>query len=230
MNPLKLVVLSGAGLSAESGIKTFRDSDGLWEEHHVEDVATYDGWLRNPELVQNFYNDRRVQLAASEPNEAHKIIAELEHYFKVFVITQNVDNLHERAGSSHIIHLHGELTKAESVNNKNLIINIGYKKLKMGDKAPDGAQLRPHIVWFGEAVPMIEPAIDIVSEADIVVVIGTSMQVYPAAGLIGYAQKKAVIYYIDPKAKPIPYRSDIKLIQEKATVGMAQLKQFLIKG
>ena len=227
MNKKNLVILSGAGVSAESGIKTFRDSDGLWEEYRIEDVATYDAWLRNPDLVQEFYNQRRAQLATVKPNRAHFVIAELEQHFEVIVITQNVDDLHERAGSTHVIHLHGELTKARSEKNELLITDIGYNRLEKGDKAKDGAQLRPHIVWFGEAVPMMETAISLVACADIIVIIGTSMQVYPAAGLIHYASPKTEIYYIDPNAKSIPYCGSIKLITEKATVGMEQLKAML---
>ena len=213
-------------MSAESGISTFRDSGGLWENYDVMKVASIDGWYENPELVQQFYNERRAQLTEVEPNKGHTIIAELEKDFKVSVVTQNVDDLHERAGSSEVIHLHGELTKACN-ESKTQVYDIGNNPIRHGEKADDGSRLRPFIVWFGEAVPMIEKAAEIVSQADIVVIIGTSMQVYPAAGLIHYAPKDAEIYYIDPKAKSIPYCGNIKLITEKATVGMELLKAML---
>lgn len=225
-----LVVLTGAGISAESGIKTFRDEDGLWENYRVEDVATYDAWLSNPELVIDFYNQRRAQLNHVEPNKAHKILAELEDFFHVQIITQNVDNLHERAGSSHITHLHGELTKVRSNINTKLIKDIGYNSIKLGDKAEDGSQLRPHIVWFGEAVPLIEEAALIVSKADYVAVIGTSMLVYPAAGLIHYAPSNAKCFYIDPKADQISGIRNLTVIKEKATVGVEMLKKIVLEN
>lgn len=226
----KLVVLTGAGISAESGIKTFRDEDGLWENYRVEDVATYDAWLSNPELVIDFYNQRRAQLNHVEPNKAHKILAELEDFFHVQIITQNVDNLHERAGSSHITHLHGELTKVRSNINTKLIKDIGYNSIKLGDKAEDGSQLRPHIVLFGEAVPLIEEAALIVSKADYVAVIGTSMLVYPAAGLIHYAPSNAKCFYIDPKANQISGIRSLTVIKEKATVGVEMLKKIVLEN
>ena len=223
----KIVALTGAGISAESGITTFRDSGGLWEQYDVMDVASIDGWRKNPQLVQRFYNDRRKQLNEVEPNNAHRILAGLEKDFDVTVVTQNVDNLHERAGSTKIIHLHGELTKARSSTDPNLIIDIGYRPIEWGEKASDGSQLRPHIVWFGEAVPMIATAADIVAQADILLIIGTSLNVYPAAGLVGYADRKASIYLIDPNDVAYSGRN-ITMIREKATVGMEKLKEMLI--
>jgi len=223
----KIVALTGAGISAESGITTFRDSGGLWEQYDVMEVASIDGWRKNPQLVQRFYNDRRKQLAEVEPNEAHRILAELEKDFDVTVITQNVDNLHERAGSAKIIHLHGELTKARSSIDPNLIIDIGYRAIDWGERASDGSLLRPHIVWFGEAVPMIEIAANVVAGADILLIIGTSLNVYPAAGLVGYASKKAPIYLIDPNEVAYSGRN-ITVIREKATVGMKLFKDSMI--
>ena len=203
----KIVVLTGAGVSAESGITTFRDSDGLWENHRVEDVASIDGWHRDMEVVLDFYNARRAQLATVRPNAAHLAIASLEDEYDVTVITQNVDNLHERAGSTRIIHLHGELTKVRPENccnekdgfSEETVFDIGFDKIEVGDKAPNGAQLRPHIVWFGEAVPKIDAAIDAVEAADIILIVGTSLQVYPAAGLYRFAGMDTPIYIIDPK-------------------------------
>ena len=200
----KLVVLTGAGVSAESGITTFRDSNGLWENYRVEDVATIDGWLKNPAQVLDFYNARRAQLATVKPNAAHFAIAELEKDFDVTVITQNVDNLHERAGSTRIIHLHGELTKVRPENTCNEIdgfsesevFDIGTDSIHLGDFAPNGSQLRPHIVWFGEAVPKIDMALDYVESADVMLIVGTSLQVYPAAGLYAYAKSSTPIYII----------------------------------
>ncbi len=222
----KIVALTGAGISAESGISTFRDSGGLWEQYDVMEVASIEGWHKNPESVLRFYNDRRRQLAEAEPNAAHLILAGLEKDYDVTVVTQNVDNLHERAGSSKIIHLHGELTKARSSVNPNLIVEIGRRPIEYGEKAPDGSQLRPHIVWFGEAVPMIEQAIDAVAAADILLIIGTSLNVYPAAGLVGYADRKVPVYLIDPNEVTYPGRN-ITVIREKATVGMEKLKEML---
>jgi len=222
----KIVALTGAGISAESGISTFRDSGGLWEQYDVMEVASIDGWHKNPQLVQRFYNDRRKQLGEVEPNEAHRIFAELEKNFDVTIVTQNVDNLHERAGSTKIVHLHGELTKVRSTIDPNLIIDVGYRTIEWGEKAPDGSQLRPHIVWFGEAVPLIETAAAIVAEADILLIIGTSLNVYPAAGLVGYAKRNVPIYLIDPNE--VAYKgSNLTIIREKATIGMNQLKKLL---
>ena len=228
----KLVFLTGAGISAESGITTFRDSGGLWESYNVEDVASIDGYYRNPKLVIDFYNERRRQLADVEPNEAHRRVAQLEDRYDVCVVTQNVDNLHERAGSHHIIHLHGELMKATSTQNPNdprCIITIPSEKddIEIGDKAADGSQLRPFIVWFGEGVPMIGPAAEEVAKADIIVVIGTSLNVYPAAGLLGYASPEAEIYLIDPRPTNVPHGMGIHVIAKTASEGMAELCQLL---
>lgn len=222
----KVVVLTGAGISAESGISTFRDSDGLWEHYRVEDVCTYDAYLRNPELVLNFYNERRRQLFESKPNEGHRQLVRLEEKYDVHVITQNIDNLHEQAGSSNILHLHGLLTQARSDRNDDLIVEIGDRDIRLGDKAPDGAQLRPHIVWFGEAVPNIEPAAALCEQADYFVVVGTSMNVYPAAGLIHYVPKSAPCYLVDPKAVPIS--RPITIVQEKAGTGVKKVVDELL--
>ena len=223
----KLVVLTGAGVSAESGVATFRDSNGLWENFKVEDVASIEGWYRNPEVVLSFYNARRAQLATVKPNAAHYAIAQLEKDWEVTVVTQNVDNLHERAGSTKIIHLHGELTKVRPVNcydendnySEEKVFDIGYEPVAIGDLAPNGAQLRPHIVWFGEAVPYINAAIDVVMEADVLLIVGTSLQVYPAAGLYAFANAETPIYIIDPA--DVPLRDGrIKHIKDVATSGM----------
>lgn len=223
----KIVVLSGAGVSAESGISTFRDSNGLWENYNVEDVASIDGWYRNPELMIDFYNARRRELEHCQPNDAHKIIAELEQQYEVVVVTQNVDNLHERGGSSHVIHLHGELTKACSERGKRCVEDIGYRDIKYGEKAADGGILRPFIVWFGESVPLLEDAAAHVQTADILIIIGTSLNVYPAAGLLYYAPTGIPIYVIDPKEVQ-PIRREVIFIKEKATEGMRQLRKKLM--
>lgn len=223
----KLVVLTGAGVSQESGIKTFRDSDGLWENYPVEDVASIQGWRKNKELMLRFYNERRAQLATVEPNKAHRIIAELEKYFDVTVVTQNVDNLHERAGSTKVVHLHGELTKARGVDNDNEIIDIGYEPISLGDKSPSGAQLRPHIVWFGEAVPKLEEGAVAVSECDILLVVGTSLAVYPAAGLVNYITPGRPIYLIDPKPIKINYSQYVQ-IEDVASSGMEKFKGIVL--
>ena len=230
----KLVVLSGAGISAESGISTFRDTGGLWDKYPVEQVATPEGYAANPELVIRFYNERRKQLLDTQPNEAHKIVAELEHCFEVTVITQNIDNLHERAGSSHIIHLHGELTKVTSShdpNNPHYIQELTPEnfEVKMGDKAKDGSQLRPFIVWFGEAVPEIETAIQYVQQADVFVIIGTSLNVYPAAGLLHYVPHHAEVYLIDPKEVRVSSAHPVHVIQKGASKGMEELRELLVK-
>jgi NAD-dependent deacetylase len=229
MNRKSIVVLTGAGISAESGIKTFRDSNGLWEEYDVMTVASIEGWRKNPDLVQEFYNKRRHELETAEPNDAHKILARLETKFDVDIITQNVDNLHERGGSdrSKIIHLHGELTKARSSQNPSLIYDIEYRAIKKGEKAEDGSVLRPHIVWFGEAVPMIEPAVAKVQNADILIIIGTSLNVYPAAGLIEYAPQNIPVYIIDPNEVNYNGRRKITFIKEKASAGMKRLYAIL---
>ncbi|MDD4516738.1 NAD-dependent deacylase [Massilibacteroides sp.] len=224
----KLVVLSGAGMSAESGISTFRDSDGLWERYRVEDVATPEGFAANPALVLDFYNQRRRQLLECKPNAGHIGLAALEKYFDVRIITQNIDNLHEQAGSTKVIHLHGELMKYCSTYDLNTAYPISPEEpdLHLGDKAPDGGQQRPFIVWFGEPVPMIEPAIEWVREADVFVVIGTSLNVYPAAGLISYAHKGCPIYLIDPKDVKTQ-RTDIHFIKATASKGVKQLTELV---
>jgi NAD-dependent deacetylase len=223
----RLVVLTGAGMSSESGIRTFRDSGGLWEEYDIAEVATPMAWWKDKELVLRFYNERRKQLADSKPNAGHMGLAELEKYFEVKIITQNVDNLHERAGSTSILHLHGELTKARSTSDPSLIYEIGYKEINQGDNCEKGSQLRPHIVWFGEAVPMMDEAVRITAEADIFVVVGSSLNVYPAAGLIGYASEEASLWLIDPNDVFIPVDRKVEVIKEKASTGVAILTQRL---
>ncbi len=223
----KLVVLSGSGISAESGLKTFRETGGLWETYDVMEVASIEGWEKNKELVLKFYNERRKQLENAKPNAAHFGFAELEENYDVRIITQNVDNLHEKAGSKNILHLHGELTKVRSLGDENLIYDIGYKEINLGDKCEKGFQLRPHIVWFGEAVPAIEEAAEICQEADIFVVVGTSMNVYPAAGLINYVPRDARIFVIDPNEPYMKLSGNINFIQEKATLGVEKLKNKL---
>ncbi|HEY8403733.1 MAG TPA: NAD-dependent deacylase [Flavobacteriales bacterium] len=223
----KLVVLTGAGMSAESGIPTFRGSDGLWENHRIEDVASPEGWRRNRALVLEFYNQRRKRIYEAEPNRGHYILAELERDFDVHIITQNIDNLHERAGSKRVLHLHGEITKARSTANSELIYELKHWELKEGDVCELGSQLRPHIVWFGEAVPMIEPAALITQQADIVVVVGTSLQVYPAAGLIQYAPVHAPKFIIDPNMPAVSNISNITKIEKGASEGLEELKQLL---
>ncbi|WJS94815.1 NAD-dependent deacylase [Flavobacterium johnsoniae] len=223
----KLVVLTGAGISAESGIKTFRDSDGLWEGHDVMEVATPEGWHKNQELVLDFYNKRRQQLKEVNPNLGHIILAELEKDFDVHIITQNVDDLHERAGSTKVLHLHGELLKVRSIRDKNLILDW-TEDLFTGDFDLNGHQLRPHIVWFGEEVPALEEAIDITETADYFAVIGTSLQVYPAAGLIAYAPSTTPVFYIDPKPIAIPnIRNKVETIAKFASEGVADLREKL---
>lgn len=222
-----LVILTGAGMSAESGIKTFRDAGGLWEEYPVMDVASADGFARNPALIHKFYNQRRHDLMKAEPNRGHRILAELEDHFNVTVITQNVDNLHERAGSTAVLHLHGELMKVRSLRDENKIFTLTPDNL---DTTPDtiieGDRVRPHIVFFQEAVPMIEPAVEIVEKADILVVIGTSLNVYPAAGLLYYAPAGIPVYYIDPNPSPTP--DNVTVIREGASAGLERLKKILL--
>lgn len=228
MTKKKIVVLTGAGISAESGLKTFRDSDGLWEGYKVEDVATPRAWKKNPQLVLDFYNERRKNVLEAVPNAAHTGLAELEKYFDVHIITQNIDDLHERGGSTKVLHLHGEIIKMRSEKNEELIYDI-RGDIKLNDKAEDGAQLRPHIVWFEEPVPKIEEAIPIVYSADIFVVVGTSLVVYPAAGLINYVELNTPKYIIDKK---IPYTSPMRnltLIEKPATEGVAELLDSLLK-
>lgn len=221
-----VVILTGAGISAESGISTFRDSDGLWEQYRVEDVATYEAYLRNPELVINFYNERRKGAFLAEPNEAHRQLVRLEEKYNVQIITQNIDNLHERAGSTNVLHLHGILTQGRSDRDPNLIVEIGDKDIHIGDKAPDGAQLRPHIVWFGEAVPNIVPASEMCQNADYFIVIGTSLNVYPAAGLIHNVPKYTPCFLVDPKAVPIQF--PITIYSEKASTGVKKVVEDLL--
>jgi NAD-dependent deacetylase len=225
----KVVVFTGAGVSAESGIKTFRDHDGLWENHSIYDVATPEAWHKNPELVQKFYNERRKQLLTCEPNAAHFAIAELEKYFDVKVITQNVDDLHERAGSSHVIHLHGELRKACSSLNKNLVYDIEGWEIKMGEKCEKGSQLRPFIVWFGEEVPKMMEAYAVLEETEIFIVVGTSLNVYPAAGLVDLCPPETTIYLIDPNANDIFARREIIRYNANAGQAMPLLLEELIK-
>jgi NAD-dependent deacetylase len=224
-----LIILTGAGMSSESGIRTFRDSGGLWEEYDVTEVASPMGWSSNRDLVLRFYNDRRTQLANCEPNAGHFGVAKLEEHFNVYVITQNIDNLHERAGSTKILHLHGELTKARSTADPSLVYDIGYKDIKPGDVCEKGSQLRPHIVWFGEAVPNMDEAIRITSTADIFVVIGSSLNVYPAAGLIDYAPGKASLWLIDPNDVDLPVNRNVEIIRESASKGVEILTSRLLK-
>ncbi len=223
----KLVILSGAGISQESGIKTFRDMGGLWEEYDINEVATPEAWERNPELVMRFYNDRRKQLLGCEPNKGHYGLAALEKDFDVHIITQNVDDLHERAGSSKVLHLHGELKKARSSVDENLIYDIDGWELKFGDRCKHESQLRPHIVWFGEQVPAIEEALPIVHDAEIFVVVGTSLNVYPAAGLLNYVRRGVPVFLIDPN--PVDVYSKVTFIKEKAGKGVEILKNELKK-
>ena len=226
----KIVVLTGAGISAESGIKTFRDADGLWEGHDIMEVASPIGWKKNAELVLDFYNKRRAQLLTVKPNKAHEILAELEEHFDIHIITQNVDDLHERAGSNKIVHLHGELLKVRSISNEDFVIDW-KQDLNLGDFDLEGNQLRPHIVWFGEDVPMIEHAIDIVETADILIIIGTSLQVYPAAGLMNYVDQSVPVYYIDPKPATIyDLPNELKVLPLTAVEGMKIVKEELVNS
>lgn len=220
-----IVILTGAGISAESGIKTFRDANGLWEGHDVMQVATPEGFKENPELVLEFYNQRRRQLLTVRPNTAHMDLASLEKRYKVTIITQNVDDLHERAGSSNIIHLHGELLKSRNIHDEFTFYDQ-KGDIKLGDTCPNNHQLRPHIVWFGEAVPMIEKAMEVCATADILVIIGTSMQVYPAAGLMHYVPEDTPTFFIDPKPT-MESRNNLTVIAETATVGVKQLIKLL---
>jgi len=223
----RLVVLTGAGISAESGLSTFRDTGGLWDTYPVMDVASIEGWYRNPKLVLDFYNTRRRQLDFVLPNQAHKGLAELERKYDVRIITQNVDNLHERAGSNQVLHLHGELTKACSSTDKSCVVDIGLRDIAWGDKSGDGSQLRPFIVWFGEAVPAMDEAIEWVTAADLLIIIGTSLNVYPAAGLVDFTPKACPIYLIDPNevSKNLPAR--VHVIRAKAVEGVHQLLKLL---
>ncbi|KJJ39101.1 SIR2 family NAD-dependent protein deacylase [Aequorivita vladivostokensis] len=222
---MKIAVLTGAGVSAESGIKTFRDSDGLWEGHDVMEVASPEGFERNPKVVLDFYNQRRKQLLTVKPNAAHFALADLEKNHDVTIITQNVDDLHERAGSTNLIHLHGELLKVRSTFDEDLILDW-KEDLNLGDFCENNHQLRPHIVWFGEMVPMIEVAADVVARADAVIIVGTSMQVYPAAGLVQYAKPDAHIYFVDPKPS-ISESKRITVFAEKASIGVPKVVELL---
>jgi NAD-dependent deacetylase len=233
MGKKKIVVLTGAGVSAESGISTFRDNGGLWDRYDVNDVASIDGWFRNRKLVLDFYNLRRAELEKARPNAAHLAIAALEDRYEVTVVTQNVDNLHERAGSTRIIHLHGELTKVrpetgayDRTFSEEEVIDVGYSAVHLGDTAPNGSQLRPHIVFFGESVPKIDAAISVVERADILLIVGTSLQVYPAAGLYRYAPSGCPIYIIDPKEVPVA-DPRITQIREVASRGMEIFQEYL---
>ena len=219
---MNLVVLTGAGISAESGLRTFRDSDGLWEEHRVEDVATPEAWAHDQQLVNRFYNMRRQQVIKAEPNAAHHALVELEKKFSVTIITQNIDDLHERAGSSHVLHLHGEILKARSSVDESLLYDR-RDDIRMGDVCEKGSQLRPHVVWFGESVPMIEPASRIFRAADILIVVGTSLVVYPAAGLVYYVGYDVPKYLIDPNVPSVSGIPNLTVIQEKATTGVKRI-------
>ncbi len=223
----KLVVLSGAGMSAESGLRTFREMGGLWEEYDVYEVASPEGWEKDRRLVLSFYNERRKQLREAIPNRGHFALAEMEKDYDMCIVTQNVDDLHERAGSSTIIHLHGELKKSRSTIDSNLVYDIQGWELNEGDLCEKGSQLRPHIVWFGEAVPAIEEAAVVVSEADLLVIIGTSMNVYPAAGLINYARPGTPVYLIDPNEVIVAGHSGITLIRKGAAEGVDELRKMI---
>jgi len=226
----RIRVLTGAGISAESGIPTFRDANGLWKQYRMEEISSLEAWRKHPEDVLEFYNMRRRALAQAKPNAAHYALAELEKYFHVYIITQNVDDLHERAGSKNILHLHGELTKARSSWDPDLIVDIGYNDIHLGDKASDGSPLRPHIVWFGEDVPLFPRAVELVQTADIFLIIGTSLVVYPAASLIYYCASDVPIYLIDPKANTMSIsRDNVYYIAEQATVGVPRLVKELIE-
>ncbi len=225
----KIAILTGAGISAESGIQTFRDADGLWNNHRVEDVASPEGWRKNRELVLDFYNQRRKQLKQVIPNQAHHLVKQLEDHFEVQIITQNIDDLHERAGSQNILHIHGELNKMCSSLNRKLSYDC-YDDIKIGDKAADGSQLRPDIVWFGEEVPLYPVAVELVAQADIFMVIGTSLQVYPAANLLNFIKTDAQLIIINPDHDGGNYGGRAIYIKEKATTGMQKVFDVLIKG
>jgi NAD-dependent deacetylase len=223
----RLVVLSGAGMSAESGLRTFREMGGLWETHDVYEVASPNGWARDRSMVLRFYNERRKQLLETSPNPGHLGLVELEQHYDVRIVTQNVDDLHERAGSLNVLHLHGELRKAQSTSDPNLVYELKGWELKEGDLCEKGSQLRPHVVWFGEAVPAIEEAAELVSTASILVIIGTSLNVYPAAGLINYVPEGVPIFVIDPNEVAIPGNSQVKVISEPAGTGVRKLIEAL---
>lgn len=226
----RLVVLTGAGISAESGLKTFRDADGLWEGYNVMDVATPEAWDRNPALVQQFYNERRKQVLNAKPNEAHLMLAKLEEHFDVQIITQNIDDLHERAGSTNITHLHGIITFSQSDKNAALLYPIKGDEIKMGELCELGSQLRPHVVWFGEAVPMIETAAAICEEADLFMLVGTSLAVYPAAGLIDFVPRQVSKYIVDPKIPAVNHYQNVIKVERSATAGVKEVAKILIKN
>jgi len=225
----KLVVLTGSGISAESGLRTFREMGGLWEQYDVQEVASPQGWANNMDLVCRFYNERRQQLLNASPNRGHTTLAELEQFFDVEIITQNIDNLHERSGSTKILHLHGELMKSRSTGDPSLVYDLDSWELNVGDKCELGYQLRPHVVWFGEPVPLMDIAVRITNKADIFAVIGTSLAVYPAAGLIAYVRANVPIYIIDPNDLPLPHTKNIEFIKEVASVGVPILKNKLLE-
>jgi NAD-dependent deacetylase len=228
MSAPRIIVLTGAGVSAESGLRTFRDGDGLWESHRVEDVATPEAWERDPGLVLRFYDERRAQVLKASPNAAHRAIAQLETRFTVEVITQNIDDLHERAGSTRVLHLHGEILKARSTLDPGLIVSVNGPSLPLGARCVLGSQLRPHIVWFGEPVPMIQEAAALMATADRLIIVGTSLQVYPAAGLVQYAPPQAPIHLIDPRPM-LSERPGLEVINEKASTGMPMLADRLLR-
>lgn len=225
-----LVVLTGAGISAESGIKTFRDSDGLWENHDIMEVATPQGWHKNQQLVLDFYNQRRKQERECQPNDAHKILAELEEFFEVKIITQNIDSLHERAGSSEVLHLHGEINKAQSSVDPDLIYELAHWEIKLGDCCEKGSQLRPHVVWFGEPVPKMLEAIQLAEKADIFLIVGTSLQVYPAASLVDFVPNRCPIYLVDPHQPDTKPNKNLIAIPENASTGMKKVKELIIQS
>lgn len=227
-NQKKIVVFTGAGMSAESGIKTFRDSNGLWEEYRVEDVATPQAWEKNKELVLKFYNERLKQVIKAKPNKGHLVLAELQEHFDVQIITQNVDDLHERAGSKKVLHLHGELRKMRSSVDEKLIYPIKKGEIKLGELCERGSQLRPHIVWFGEMVPEMDKAIDLMSQADVVITVGTSLLVYPAAGLVNYASANSKKYLVDPGTFESSVLQGIKHIKKVASQGLEELQKALL--
>ncbi|PPL00216.1 SIR2 family NAD-dependent protein deacylase [Parapedobacter indicus] len=224
----RIVVFTGAGISAESGLRTFRGADGLWEGYRVEEVATPEAWERNPELVQHFYNVRRKAVLEARPNTAHLALAKLEEKYPVTIVTQNIDNLHERAGSSHVLHLHGLITKAQSSVDPTLVYSLASHEIRMGELCELGSQLRPHVVWFGEAVPTMGEAIGICRQADIFIVVGTSLQVYPAAGLLDEVPTHAVKYFVDPQATTLSRQSDIICFDDKATIAVPKIVEKLL--
>ena len=224
----KVIVLTGAGISAESGLKTFRDSGGLWEGYEVTEVATPQAWAANQELVLEFYNQRRKQAISAEPNPGHFALAELESHFEVTVITQNIDALHEKSGSTDVLHLHGEISKVRSTSDPSLVYDLEGWELKQGDLCEKGSQLRPHIVWFGEAVPMIEPAIELASQADVFIVAGTSLVVYPAASLLDFVAAEIPKFIVDPKIPAISKSKNMYLFEEPASTGLPKIKEILI--